>query len=699
MRILKKKAHAVKAARQDAAEGRILKQPGIVSAALMALLAQGPIMGLTGNMAMAQDQEQKQEQNEAKTETGQNETGQKKKSAAGSAPIGLVPEKAAIQIAPVVVTATKTETPLSQVGSSVSVITSEDLEDRKTVLVSDVLREVPGVAVNRTGVVGNLTQVRIRGAESNHTLVLIDGMEVNDASRGSEFDFADLLADDIERIEVLRGAQSTLYGSDAVGGVVNIITKQGDGATRFAGSLEGGSRMTGKANASVGGSTDKFRYYLSGTGYHTDGFSSGATKNGNSEKDGYDNTTFFGKVGISPSDKLDVDAVLRHTYHKAEYDATHPIFSYPVDADNVERGEQLFGHAQAKLKLFDGKWEHILGGTFTRQESRNYQDDRKTSDFLGKKKKVDYQSNLYLDTSSLVDAAHTFTIGYEHEIDSVDANSAFANLQRKITTDSYFGQYQIGLWDRLFITAGGRFDDSDLFENATTVRVTAAYLHKETGTKIRGSYGTGFKAPTIFELYGYTNNYRGNPNLKPEKSTGFDIGLEQSLLDDRITMSATYFNNRIEDLIQGSGRTSINLPGQSKIEGVEVSLGVEVVDNLRVTGTYTYTHGVDSNGDDLVRRPNHVASLNVNYRFLDDRANVNLGVEYNGKQKDWIFVTPRKTTTLDDYVLLNLAASYQVTDNLQVYGRLENLLNEDYEEVWGYGTAGRSAYLGLKASF
>ena len=243
-----------------------------------------------------------------------------------------------------------------------------------------------------------------------------------------------------------------------------------------------------------------------------------------------------------------------------------------------------------------------------------------------------------------------------------------------------------------------RRDDNDLFEDATTWRGTAAYRIDGTGTKLRASYGTGVKNPTLFELYGYTATYSGNPDLKPEKGRGWDVGVDQALWGKRVVADATWFNQRIRDLITGTGRTSINMAGESRVQGLELGLTVEPVDGLTLRGSYTWTEGEDSTGAELVRRPKHLASLNANYRFLEDRANANIGVIYNGRTSDWAYDAfyNRQPVSLTPYTLVNLSGSYKLTERVEAFGRIENLTNRHYQEVWTYGAAGRAGYLGLR---
>lgn len=205
----------------------------------------------------------------------------------------------------------------------------------------------------------------------------------------------------------------------------------------------------------------------------------------------------------------------------------------------------------------------------------------------------------------------------------------------------------------------------------------------------------------MFELYGYTNGYQGNPDLKPEEAYGWDVGIDQQIWGNRVLGDVTYFNQRITDLITGSGQTSINMPGTSRINGVEVGLTVVPIDNLTIRGAYTYTNGEDSSGAELIRRAPNIASLSINYAFLDNKANVNFAIQYTGEQKDWAYDAnwAKSVVTLDAYTLVNVAASYQMTEKAQIFGRVDNLFNQDYEQVYTYGSPGIAAYGGVKVTF
>lgn len=605
---------------------------------------------------------------------------------------------APMQLSAISVTANMTETPLGEVGSAVTVITGEELQQRQTQLVSDVLREVPGMAVSRTGGVGGPTQVRIRGAEGNQTLVLIDGVEVNSVAGNSEFDFAHLLAADIDRIEVLRGPQSALYGSDAAGGVINIITKRGSGKPSFSGAFEGGSFNTYQTNASVRGGGERYHFLLSGADYRSGGITRATESRGNFENDGYKNKTIFSKFGFAPAENLNFDFVGRYTYYQVENDGSDK-FAY--DDTSRTNGSQIYGRGQGKLVVADGHWEHIVGLAYTQDDTNSY---NSTSSNYGDKVKYDYRSNVLFDTPSFADARHAITLQAEQEKESYVSSFVTPYVERQISNTGFVGMYKVDFFQQVFLTGALREDRNDKFHDARTYRGTAAYRFLSTDTKLRGGYGTGVKNPTMSELYGFISTFTGNPNLQPEETRGWDVGVDQGFWGNRGQVSLTYFDQRIDKLIQNSGSTAVNVNGESRIRGLELEGVIEPVESLTLRAAYTYMKTeMPMTGEELIRRPAHIGSLNANYRFMEQRANVNLGILYNGRQVDNNFETGfganTSRQTLDGYALVNLAAGYRVTENVEIFGRLENLLDKTYEDVYTYQTAGRAIYAGVRASF
>jgi len=606
----------------------------------------------------------------------------------------------------IVVSATKLETPSREVGSSLSVITREQLQRRQTRTVADALKTVQGLHVVETAGPGQTTSVFMRGAKSEHTLVLIDGVEMNDPiSPGRAFDFADLTTENIERIEVLRGPQSTLYGSDAMGGVINIITKKGKGKPGGFVSAEAGSFSTFRERAHASGSYKWLDYSLGFSRLDTDGISAAEEGAGNDEEDGYGNTSISAKLGITPTEMFNVDTMVRYTDALVELDNFGGVGG--DDPNHESDQEELFLRTEAELSLFDELWEQELGFSLTDydRDVRNDTDlahpnSLSQSSFDGRIVQFDWQHNLYLHETN------TLTLGLETEEERGESDffsqSSFGTTSTSFAeetarTNSAYIQDQIRLWDSFFTTVGARLDDHEDFGSETTYRVAPAYVFKETGTKIKGSYGTGFKAPTLYQLF----SQYGNSNLDAEESTGWDAGVEQSLFEEKLTLGATYFSNEFDDLIDfNTGTSSFRNVAEAETDGIELSADYRPIEKLTTGLTYTYTDTEDeSTGEELLRRADNKVTFDIGYDVLENWQ-VNLQIVYVGERDDMDFSTwPASRVELDDYALVNLASSYQVTEHTELFGRIENLFDEDYQEVKGFGTPGIGAYGGVKVSF
>ncbi len=600
-----------------------------------------------------------------------------------------------------VISASATPVAAREVGSAVTVITAEQIERQQVTSLADALRQAPGVALSRSGPLGSQTQVRLRGAEANHTLVLINGIELNDPSGASEYDFGNMLASDVERIEILRGPQSALYGSEAIGGVINIITKQGKGPVIAVGMAEAGSFATGRLSGHVQGGGERYNFSVGATYLRTSGVSVAPKSEGNTELDGDSNKTLNVSFGFQPLENLQIDLFGRLVQSRVETDPQPFVAGVigTVDGNEVTDTLQRTGRARAKYTLFDGRWEHIAGAAYHTDQADSLTDGLVNFTSKGEKTRLDYQTNLFLKSPDFANAKHTFTLLAERETDSQKTASAFGGSDLEITNHGLVGEYRVSLFDRLFLSGSIRHDLNELFDDATTYRGTVAYLVQESGTRLHGSYGTGVKNPTLFELFGFGPNFIPNPALQPEKSEGFDVGVEQSFWDDRGLVDLTYFNSRITDLIDGSGLFAFNRAGTTRIQGIEVTGSLEPLENLKLSGQYTYTLSEGTDGAQLVRRPRHTGSVNAAYAFLEGRARLNLAVNYNGDQQDFQFsnfFADRRMVTLGGYVKADLTASYSLSERVELFGRVENALNQDYQDVFGFSNPGIGAYAGVK---
>jgi vitamin B12 transporter len=600
---------------------------------------------------------------------------------------------------PVVVSATRVPTPESEVASSVTVITSQDIESKQQRTVPDLLRDVPGLNVVQTGGPGGVTSVFMRGTNSNHTKVLIDGVDASDpTSADGSFDFAHLLTSDIERIEVLRGPQSGLYGSDAIGGVINIITKSGTGPGSVTGSVEGGSFGTFNQAGSASGAVDRFNYALNIA--HSRTSDSPVTPlnllpPGRSRiDDSYDNQTYSTKLGATLTDNFDVGLVVRYVDTALRFtgDDFSVFPSVPAAEQSESDTRQLFTRGTAHQVLFDGVFDQTFGVGFTDYRRRDISPGTEPSFNRGDRVKFDWQGNIKVLPGQIV------TLGAERQLDEI-RNSP---ISAQTTTNAGLIQLQSSFIERLFNTISLRYDDNDRFGGKATYREAPAFLILETGTKLKGSVGTGFKAPSLEDLFVSfpAFNFFANPNLKPEESLGYDVGFEQLLASGRVQFGATYFHNDITNLIapNDASTTNINI-ARATTYGVESFVADKPFDQVTVRGDYTYTIATDDIAhDELLRRPKHKASASVHWQATDalslTATTIYVGSWIDGNRD---FSIPRLHA--GSYALVNLAGSYELGDGVTAFARIDNLLNRRYEDPVGFQRPGLGIFAGLKVAF
>lgn len=592
---------------------------------------------------------------------------------------------------PIVVTATRTETPLSQVASSVTVITSEEIEAKQQQLAIDILRDVPGVNIARTGGPGGAASIYLRGTENKHTLVLIDGVEANNPSAvGGVADLTNLSSDNIEQIEVVRGAQSVLYGSDAIGGVINIITRKGQGKPQGYASLETGSfnTQTGKVGFSTG--SEKGHFSLSAARTKSDGFSSANEKNGNTEDDSYEKTSLGFNAGIRPSQTFELNIGANYSNSDNEFD--YGFSSPPIDAENYQDTKELTGHIEGVAHLLDDRWKVKLGASHTDIERITEEESWGISRFVGKKNKFELQNIVTLNEFN------TLVMGIENETEKAETSNG---QKDSATNNAIYAENQFK-YDNFSTTVGLRHDKHDEFGGHTTWRVAPVYIVETTKTKLKGSVGTGFKAPTLYELYapGFYDWFDpsiyysvGNENLKPEESLSWDLGIEQPLFQNAVILGVTWFQNQIDNYIDYDFVAGYRNSHNIRTQGVESTVQVFPSEYFDVLFSYTYTDTKnEEDGSRLLRRPLHNASVGINI-IPTEAVRVNTNLRYISERDGY------QDAQLKAYTLVNMAASYQVKENLQLFGRVDNLLDKSYEEVAGYGTAGISGYAGIKLTF
>ncbi|RLT04881.1 MAG: TonB-dependent receptor [Planctomycetota bacterium] len=599
------------------------------------------------------------------------------------------------------VTATRTETLTSQVGSAISVITEEQIRKSGQTTLLGVLRSagVPGIDFAQTGGPGSVTTGFIRGANAEHTKVLLDGIPLNDPSSPKRaFDFGGFSLDNVERIEILRGAQSTLYGSDAIGGVVNIVTKRGQGPAQFRFSSLGGTFGTWQESAGVSGGNDRYYYSVNGSFLNTDGFSAASKRFGNREDDSFRNGNLGLRAGYIVNENFDLDVVYRYQKARAEIDdAFDPgTFFSPLDSRNFNNLESNVVRTQLRSLLFDGALEQKVGFNFVNynRDATFFFDAGSPSVpffFDGETRKLDYQANWKTFESETLRNTATLGLEYLDERTTTDFGpTRFAQQDAR----SVFVQDQIALWDRWFTTAGYRHDDYSLAGAADTFRVTSRYQVLETNTAFHSSYGTGFRAPAIPELFGFS----GNPDLKPEHSKGWDIGVEQAFdANRRLVIDATYFRNDFTDLITfGPPPTFANLNIASALAtGVEVTGQWQAFDNTSLSAAYTYTDATNQDtGTRLLRRPANKFGIGIDQYFLDRRANLNFNLRRVGHRDDFDPFT-FGTRELERYTVANVQGYFDWNKSVRLFGRIDNVFDEKYEEVFAFATPRFSVFAGV----
>ena len=598
------------------------------------------------------------------------------------------------------------------VGSSVSAINVGDFARQANFDVSQLLRTIPNMSVNRAGPLGALTQVRIRGAEANHTLVLIDGVEVNDVGNGSEFNFAHLAGADISRIEVLRGPQSARFGADTIGGVIGIFTNQAkEPGVKTHVSLESGSFQThyGSAGVSVAQSQGENLWagQLNVSRIISDGYSASALGN---EKDGFEDSSVRGSLSYQWGDA----SLFKVTLNQSEIDAQgdEQDFDFPstatqglvIDADQSNASKQRFANILLQTEYFG--WQQQLSISENSNRSRFFDTGTLISGLNGERTKVDLQNSKIVQAGDLT---HSWLIGVQHEgreFENIYPTIGGANYAAKDRQLGLVGEYVLQTPNRS-VALSVRNDNNQRFDNATTVRVTLSQNLPQ-NLRLHSSWGQGIANPTFFELFGFTpNSFTGNPNLQPEESTSWDFGLSGSLLDDQISFDLTYFSadltDEIETVFDMTKFTSspVNQTGSSQRHGWEMSLDTAIGEQLSLSAHWNFLHSREPDARVEVRRPEKSGSISLHYASSNDLSRVSLQVLHNGKNQDseFIFSTAEDRVTLSSYTLVNLTASYQLKPNVTLYLRGENLLDDDYQQVFGYQAPGVGVYAGLKARF
>ncbi|MBK5264577.1 MAG: TonB-dependent receptor [Alphaproteobacteria bacterium] len=599
----------------------------------------------------------------------------------------------------IVVTATRDSRPLSQIGQSITVITEDEIITQQSVAVVDLLAKVPGISFARNGGIGGFSSIFIRGADSEQTAALIDGVKINDpASPGGGFDFGNLLTGNIARIEVVRGSQSVLWGSQAIGGVVNMITKEPSDTLTANARAEYGYRDTAQVVGNVSGKFGPVAGSIGAGYFRTDGISSFS---GGTEPDGYRNFGANAKFVITLSDVLSVD--LRGWYSDGKNDLDGfpaPFYSF-ADTNEYSKTKQFVGYSGVNLSLFNGRFRNRFAFAYTDVKRANFDPDSSPdANFTanGENQRFEYQG--IADISDRVQAV------FGAETESSRLHTAYFGFPSNARTniDSFYGQLSVTPVTGFTATAGVRHDNHQRFGGETTFAANAVYSPNSGATTLRASYGEGFKAPSLYQLFG---DY-GNEMLAPETSKSWDAGVTQKLLDGAIELGATWFHrdskNQI-DFVSCFGSTDPicdNRPygtydniRRTRAKGVEVGLALNPTEALHFNANYTWTDAENRDTRlDLARRPRHSINASIDYRWPFGLS-TGTTVSHVGSRFD----NASNSRKLQGYVLVDLRASIPIMTNVELYGRVENLFDERYATVFNYGTTGRAAYAGVRLRY
>lgn len=602
-------------------------------------------------------------------------------------------------VTPLVVTATRVPTPEDLVGSSVTLITAEAIADHQWRMAPEALASVPGLNLVQVGGPGGLTSVFIRGANANQTKVLIDGIEVNDPSQNDIFDFGQLQTAAIQRMEVLRGPQGSLYGADALGGVISVTTRRGEGPPRLTASVEAGAFAAFNQFAGIAGSRAAFHYAIDIAHVHVgatpvtplDLLQPGQARN----DDSYDNLTEAVRLGLDAGRAVSLSLAVRAA--QASLATTGDDFAfYPALADaeqTRQQSNQFFARLEAQVAGFAGKWRTTVGAGYASYRTLIQAPD----DGFGPPPPVlDRSERMNLDwqTTASLSPTTTLVIGVA-DSDQWLLGGATQPSQNDLGA---FVEAQSHPSGPVAFSASARYDHAGTYGGHASWRVAPVVTLQETRTLFRGTVGTGFKAPTLAQLYvSYPEfGFFANPRLRPETSVGYDIGIEQPLIGSALRLGATWFHAAITDLIEATPTTWANV-GHATTYGVESFAALALGRSLSVRGDYTWTVAEDAaTGEALLRRPASKASLLVTWtptrRWTLSATGLYVGPRFDGNRD---FSIPRLINPA--YATIDLAAAYGVGRGLTLYAKATNLLDRRYQEPFGFEKPGLGVLAGIRA--
>ncbi|MCC6827742.1 MAG: TonB-dependent receptor [Novosphingobium sp.] len=610
----------------------------------------------------------------------------------------------------IVVTALRTPVAQDRISSTVTVLDQADIEREQPLAVTDVLLRTPGISLTRNGGYGTATSLRIRGADSGQSVLVIDGMRLADPSTtDGGYNFANLMADDIARIEVLRGPQSILWGSNAIGGVINVQTVQPQKALEGGFAVEAGSRDTVSARGGIGGKTDALTWRIAGSSFTTDGIS--ARANG-TEADGYTRRSASGSATLNLSSAVSLDVRGYWASARNDFDGTSG------DTMAYGRTREWTAYAGLNLALLDGRFRNRFAVLEGRTARENYDPARSVRalnfDANGRSRRYEYQGTFTLSPAAeLVFGAER----EEHRMTSASPGNTtlpYVLVPSRANIDSVFGQVRVMPIAGVTLNAGTRHDSHSRFGGNTMFSAGAAWSLNAGDTVLRAGYDEGFKAPSLYQLF----SQYGAAGLRPERARGWEVAAEQSLLDQHVRLSAVWFQRTTDNLIEFAFcPTTGTLPPDCYVPGTVTSRfgyyanvkkasarGLELTGRVNfgqafAQGNYSLVQAEDRTGganfgQRLARVPRHLANAQAGYAFPFGLT-ASAALRYSGKTLD----RTGGSTWLADYWLADLRAEWKAAGGLTLYGRVENLFDKGYETASGYGSLGRSLYLGLRGRF
>lgn len=598
--------------------------------------------------------------------------------------------QAEVEVLPdMVVTPSGYEMEAGMLGHSVTLITEEDIRSAGWRSLPEALRTVPGLYVSQSGAPGSTVSLSIRGSRTAQVLVLIDGVRLNDPSgptREAEIQSIDL--SNVERIEVVRGPLSGLYGSDATAGVIHVITKRGEPGVRGSVFAEAGSYATYRVGGQLVSGTETTQVSVDATYLQSDGFSAANERlPGNTEDDGVESWNLRVAADHQLTEQVRLDAHLHYIDTRADYDDGAGPFA---DADNQAETEQVLTGVGVHVGERGDFWQQSLQAQYSRFD-RSFRDSFGRTTFDGEHMDADWRHTLAFDETHHV----TFGVNVSEE-----TGDTMGERIGRAQTLGVYAQDQISI-DAFSLLAGARYDYHDEFGDAATWRVAPSYRFDETGVRFKGSVGTGFKAPSLYQLYAPEGAFGpvGNVDLDPERSLGWDAGVEQVLLDGMLVMDMTFFSSTIKDQID----FVVGYENVSRVEteGVELSVLVSPMDTLDLTASYTYTKAEDKDsGTRLIRVPRDRAALRSDWRPMGG-VSLTCNVRYVGAFDDRYFdmsLAETQDVRVDSSIVVDVAGAYDVSERVQLFGRIDNVFDETYEEIAGFGTAGLSGYGGVRVA-